>query len=169
MTRFQSTYTINPGDGFVGDIARPNEPLAIVRGRLSVPTTGTPRRPRPGDALFWNSSSDNWILPTSDAQALAATGILSYRASAVANANQTIDFGNGDEVEIAQLGVIWLTAQGAIEPESMIVWNRANNAWAALARVATVAAQPSMMVTALGSETIATGTVFQGRICGRVA
>ena len=37
----QTQYSINPEVGFVGDIARPNEPFALDSGILSVPAGAT--------------------------------------------------------------------------------------------------------------------------------
>ena len=124
----QRNYEINPEVGFVGDLARPDEPHALESGLLHVPDAAT-RMPRPGDALYYNETENRYAIPTTAAQVLATIGILHYRRDAVVATGATVEFGDGAEIEVAVFGTFWVSAGSAMEYGQRIDWDIADFQW----------------------------------------
>ena len=123
MSRVQQTYDVNPDIGFAGSLAEPNSPHRVEGGVLHVPAAAT-RMPRPGDELYYDTTENQWAIPTSAAQSLLVAGILSYRADTVANASSILEFADEAEIEIATMGVWWAVAGSAMEYGTICSWDR---------------------------------------------
>ena len=119
----QNAFNVNPEVGYLGQCSRPGSPKATEAGVLSVPS-GATRIPRPGDALFWHATSDAWRIPTSAAQSLLVTALLTYRVDTVQGADSILQFVDGAEIEVATMGFYFVQAGNAIEPQSNVHWDR---------------------------------------------
>ena len=128
----QNNYSVQQRVGIAGLIAEPNSPFRMESGTLHVPTPGTSRNPRPGDALYYDTTENEWAIPTTAAQSLIVSGILSHRQDAVANDSGVVEFEDEAEIEVVTMGVVWLTAGSAIEYGALIAWDRSDYAWDAL-------------------------------------
>ena len=138
MSRVQQSYNVNPDLGFAGSLAEPNSPHRVEAGILYVPSAAT-RNPRPGDALYYDTTQDQWAIPTSAAESLLVAGVLSYRADTVQNAASILEFLDEAEIEVATMGVWWAVAGSAMEYGTICSWDRADFRFDADARVTTVA------------------------------
>ena len=134
----QLSYAINPDAGFQGLLAEPSSPHRTDSGVIQVGGSIT-RAPRPGDAVYYNTTENAFEVPTSGAQSLLVNGILTYRKDQVANADSIVEFADGDEVEIITVGVIWLTAGGAVEYGNQVEYQRGDYKWDAKTRVTAIA------------------------------
>ena len=124
----QTSYQINPELGFPGDLARPNEPHSLDSGTLHVPT-GATRKPRPGDALYYDTGQNKFAIPTSAAQVQNVVGLLHYRKDRVQNVNSTLEFENNAEIEVAIFGTFWVVAGSAIAYDARIDWDHQDFKW----------------------------------------
>ena len=135
----QTTYDINPGPGFAGSLAEPSAPHFIDSGVLHVPA-GVTRFPTAGDALYWDTTENAFAVPTSAAQSIIATGILTYRRDTIQTQAGATEFVDGAEIEIALMGCFWVIAGTAVEWGDTLSWDRTDYKWNNLARVTAVAA-----------------------------
>ena len=167
MTTVQQSYSINPTIGLPGQIAEPNSPLRIEAGILNVPTNGD--TPRPGYAVYYDTGNDSWQIPNNAATSLRASGILTYRADAVANATNMVEFEDGQEIFVVTLGVVWLVAGGNTERHNQVHWDRSDFKWNTLARVTAVADMYTNPVEALNRQAVADNGIFKASVgYGRV-
>ena len=119
----QSVYNTYPDLGYPGDIARPSEPHAFDTGLAQVPSNG--RKPRPGDAVYYDRSANGFAVPTSDPQRAAVVGIVSFDPGVVqstaastpsgSNTDKFIEYDDGDELKVVVFGVVWVEAGSAME------------------------------------------------------
>ena len=123
----QNNYTIYPTRGYPGDRARPYEPVSMDAGVLYVPTSG--RKPRPGDALYYDTARDAFALPTTAAQTADCIGILSYRKDTVASENADVEFDDGDEIQVGVFGSFWVVAGGTVKYGQVIRQDRTDWQW----------------------------------------
>lgn len=137
----QRSYEINPERGFPGALARPSEPHALESGIIHVPANA--RKPRPGDALYYDTAENKFAVPTDAAQSALVCAILSYRADQVANAESIVEYSDDDEIQFARFGTFWVKAGAAMEYGQRIAWDRADYAWDPVADPA-LAANPSI-------------------------
>lgn len=164
----QKSYDINPDVGYAGDIARPSEPHSLDSGLISVPSAAT-RNPRPGDAVYYDTTANAFAIPTTAAHSLLVCGILSYRADTVANAASILEYGDGDEVEIGVFGTFWVPAGSAVEYGQMISWDRTDFQWDADARVTAIASILPNPIVCVSRKAGAADDMVQARIgYGRV-
>ena len=122
----QTSYAINPGKGFKGLIARPNEPTIVERGILK-PITSSKANPVPGDALVWNGTGNGFSCPVT-ASLKDIVGILTLRQDTVTGSSG-VSFSADDEIFICTLGTVWVEAGGAVEWGSRIVWQTDDSKW----------------------------------------
>ena len=136
----QTSYSINPGRGFPGDIARPSEPHAIDSGAIHVPV-GAARKPRPGDPVYYDRANDGFAIPTTAALLQTVLGVLTYRHDTVQSGSErdTIEFSDGDEVEVVRFGTVWVVAGSALEYGQRIDWDTGDYMWDAQADPASLA------------------------------
>lgn len=158
----QQTYNVNPGRGFPGLLAEPSAPHRTDSGVLHVPTNGTV--PKPGMALYYDAAQNAFRLPTDAATTRAVVGILSYRKDDVANASQQVVFKDKDEIELITVGVVWVTAGGAVEYGQQVVWQHGDQKWDALARVTTIATMHSLPIFSVNRFAVADGGLFKAAI-----
>ena len=138
---FQTNYNIYQQDGWPGQLARANEPYAYHTGLVHVPTNG--RKPRPGDAVYYDATQNSFALPTNDAQSQQAIGIVSYDPPTVqsslstvpdgANSDSYIEYANDSVVKIAVLGTFFVVAGEAVEYDQLVQWDRTNQDWRVVA------------------------------------
>ena len=154
----QGTYEINPDRGFPGDLARPTEPHALDSGVIHVPAAA-PRKPRPGDAVYYNTTEDAYAIPTTAANLAVVVGILSYRKDVVQSgaARDTVEYSDGAEVEVGVHGTFWVTAGSAIEYGGRIIWDIADYKWDALTIPAVAGANVAAVVTSINATLTAYG------------
>ena len=163
----QRVYEINPEVGFVGDLARPSEPHSLESGLLHVPT-GAARNPRPGDAVYYDTTANGFAVPTDAAERLLVVGILHYRRDAVA-AGSVISFADDTEVEIGVFGTFWVEAGAAAEYGQILQWQLDDQKWDPLARVADIASMAQTPIVCVSRSAGADGDIIQARIgFGRV-
>ena len=169
MSRVQQSYDVNPDLGFAGALAEPNSPHRVEAGYLNVPT-GATRLPRPGDALFYDTATNSWAIPTDAGESLLVAGILSYRADTVQNASSILEFSDNSEIEVATMGVWWAVGGSAMEYGSICSWDRGDFRFDADARVTGIAAiVPWPMVCMQRGGVAANGDLFKlGLGLGRV-
>lgn len=161
MGRFQTSYEINPDIGFAGKLAEPNSPHRVEAGILHVPS-GATRMPRPGDVLYYDTTENQWAIPTSAAQSLLVGGILSYRADTVANAASILEFADEAEIEVATMGFWWAVAGSAMEYDAICSWDRSDFKYDTDARVTAVASiVPYPMVCKQRGGVSADGDLFK--------
>ena len=134
----QSTYEINPDTGFIGDLAEPSAPHHVDSGVIHVPAAAT-RIPRPGDPVYYDTTENAFAIPTTQAQTIAAFGVLTYRKDQVANADSFVEFADEDEVEVLDFGTIWVELGSAAEYGQQISWNRADFKWDPVTRITATA------------------------------
>ena len=169
MSRVQSAYAVNPDTGFPGSLAEPGSPHRVEAGTLHVPS-GATRNPRPGDALYYDTTENKFAIPTDAAQSLLVCGILSYRADTVQNAQSILEFLDDAEIEVATMGVWWATAGSAMEYGTICSWDRSDFQYDADARVTAIAEiVPCPMVCLQRGGVSADGDIFKlGLGMGRV-
>ena len=134
---FQNVYARYPGKGYPGAIALPNIPYVVVPGRLYVPTGG--RKPRPGDAMYYDATRNEWAIPTDAATLRQVTGILTYQPGVVATDTNTIPAGanspnvieheNDAPIWVGRLGAFYVLAGEALEMEDQMAWDVADFKW----------------------------------------
>lgn len=142
MGRVQRTYAINPDAGFIGDLAEPNSPHRIEVGELYL-ASGTLR---PGAMLTYDSTNNGWTVTQSVANAL---GFLTYRADRVQSAESILQFSNGDEIEIATMGVYWALSGAAMNYGALLTYTSSSRDWDPVTAdpPTTVAAIPRLPMT----------------------
>ena len=123
----QTNYQINPNVGFAGDIAQPNFPHAFDSGVAQVPSNG--RKPRPGDALYYDRANSGWAVPSSAAQVQLISGICTYRKDVVQTTAQVTEFDDGDEIEVGVFGSFWVIADAALEYGDRLTFDTTNFKW----------------------------------------
>lgn len=74
-----------------------------ISGVAQVPASG--RKPRPGDAVFWDSTNGGFAVPTTDAESKTVVGIVSLEAG-VRHLNSVIEYEDGDIMQILTQGHI---------------------------------------------------------------
>ena len=162
----QTQYSINPEVGFVGDIARPNEPFALDSGILSHGTTAA--LSVPGAGVFWDTSTNTFQVPETAANRLIICGILHYRKDDVQDADDEVVFADGDFVQVCIMGTIWVTAGAAVE-YSQILEFQADGRWDGLSRVSAVASVKGLPIVSASRFTAADTNIIEARIgYGRV-
>ena len=164
----QTQYSINPEVGFVGDIARPNEPFALDSGILGVPAGATIGEPTPGMGVFWDTGTNTFQVAETAANRLLICGILHYRKDDVQDADDEVVFANGDFVQVCVMGTIWVTAGAAAEYDQILEF-QADGKWDGLSRVTTVANFKGKPVVSASRFTAADTNIIEARIgYGRV-
>ena len=168
MTSIQQSYSINPDVGFPGDLAQASGPHHYHSGVLVVPSAAT-RNPRPGDAVYYDTTNNGFAIPTTAAHLLLVSGILGYRKDAVQNAADIVEFKNGDEVQVGVLGTFWVRAGSGMEYGQIIGWDLADYLWDVDARVTAIASIAQLPIVCVSRFAVAANGVAQAQIgYGRV-
>lgn len=133
----QSQYTRYQAEGWPGMNARPRVPCKTML--LKTYTANNGRKPRPGDAVMYDSTQNAVKVPTSDAEVRQVVGIVSYDVGTVqqsldstpsgANSNQYVEYASGSHALIYTFGVIYGIAAGAAEYGDLMRFNRTSNRW----------------------------------------
>ncbi|MCY3553731.1 MAG: hypothetical protein OXH56_00270 [Gemmatimonadetes bacterium] len=137
MTNIQQRYRAHQQEGWPGQLARPNEPHYYHTGILHIPANG--RKPRPGDALVYDSSQDSFKLPTSDAESAKVCGILAYDQGTVqkslasaptgVNSEAFVEYENDAVVKVGVMGTFFVMAGAAMEYDQLVEWQRDDYLW----------------------------------------
>lgn len=133
----QTVYTVNPDIGYPGALALPEQPFAYENGIAQVPTSG--RKPRPGDAVYYDRVNNGWAVPT-DAPTLAQVcGLVGYRQDTVqdqlasvpsgANSDAFLEFDDGDPIRVLVFGSMFVRAGADMEFGQRIVFNTTDFDW----------------------------------------
>ena len=158
----QTQYSINPEVGFVGDIARPNEPFALDSGLLSV-AGAVITEPTPGMGVYWETSTDRFRVADSAATRLLICGILHYRKDDVQDADDNVVFADGDFVEVCVMGTIWVTA-GASAEYNQILEFEADGRWDGIARQTAIASIKGKPVVSASRFSAVDTNIIEARI-----
>ena len=119
----QRVFRRHQQPGWVGGLARPDAPYAYDTGQLHVPTSG--RKARPGDGVIWDTTQNQYKVPTTDAEEFLVVGIVAYDAGTVQstlttaptteNSDQYIEYDDDAIIKVAVLGTFYVIAGGAVE------------------------------------------------------
>ena len=173
MGTFQTQYDVNPQRGFVGAVARDNEPFVLDRLPAQVPTNG--RKPRPGDAVYWDAANNGAAVPTSAALLARTIGIVTYFPGVIAqrlasipagsNSDTYVEYDDGEAMPVVTQGSVWLLAGAALEYSSRVQWHTSDFDWVAGATITpgTLATWPTRIVECVDLE-VADAEIFIGRI-----
>ena len=133
----QTTTNTYPGVGLPGEIARPNEPIRIERLPVHVPSSG--RKPRPGDAVYWDATANGVAVPTSAATELDTIGIVHFEQNRVQNKLTAVPSGadtdtfigyEDDEIApIVVMGTVYVRAGGAVEFGDLLRMQNVDKKW----------------------------------------
>ena len=163
MASVQQSFNINPESGFPGDIAQASAPHVLDSGVINIPTSAT-RNPRPGDAVYYDTATNAFAIPTSAAQSHAVVGILSYRKDQVANANSIVEYADGDECEVGIFGGFWVKAGEALEYGNLLSWSRTAFDWEVLTAPANFAALVNYPIACVSRKAVADGGIAIARL-----
>ena len=122
----QTSYSIYPGRGPRGGVARPSEPHSLDYGLLHVASTET-RAPRPGDAVIWNATQNRFQVPTTAAEARRSVGIISFRVDTVANDDGEVRYKDGDAIQVGVFGTFWAQVGAAVEYGDQVIFDAAGD------------------------------------------
>ena len=126
----QATYSYSQQKGLPGQCARPNAPwdqdLQIVNEIVS-----------PGMGVFYSASDDAFVLPTSEAERLLVTHIVSFDPTSSNEANALLAGNNNSEVvfaadsvaPLACFGSFFVLAGDTLENEDPVVYNETTESW----------------------------------------
>ena len=119
----QTTTNTYPGVGLPGELASPGEPYRIQLLPVHVPASG--RKPRPGDGLYWNATSNGVAAAASAANELIVIGVGHYDLSRVQNrltavpsgadTAQYVEYDDGELMPVVLMGSVYVRAGGACE------------------------------------------------------
>ena len=125
-----------------------------IPGIISVPTTGTPPDPEPGDAVYWDDSDKMFKLPTTAALSRQAVGIICTRKYETSET-----YSNGDQIEVLLQGFMVIEVGAASAFWNRMQWSHDDQKWDPVA-------DPTM--TALTSTTLnaAYNTALKGAVDG---
>lgn len=133
----QTVYQVNPDVGYPGALAYPEQPFAYENGIAQVPTNG--RKPRPGDAVYYDRANNGYAVPTDAATLRAVCGIVGYRQDTVqdslattptgANSDAFLEYEDGDPLRVLVLGSMFVRAGAAMERDQRIVYNVTDFDW----------------------------------------
>ena len=161
----QTNFAVYPARGFPGMIAQPGAPMVTDVGPLHVPTPGTSRNPRPGDALYYDTTEDAFAIPTTAAQSLIVCGILGFRQDHIGVAGSAVvEYEDEDQVQVIRVGSVWVTAGSAIEYNGLIAWDRADYKWDALTAPAAFANLVDFPIYCADRNASADNAITQARI-----
>lgn len=173
----QLDYDINPQVGFVGAIAYGHGPDPVIDLMpIQVPASG--RNPRPGDAVYWDTTNNGLAVPTSADETELTCGIITYYPGQVAdtltatptgaNSPQFVEYEDGEIAPVLVSGAIWLLAGAALEYAQSLWWERTNFDWEQVGTQQPTALNTVYRTTVYCAQTsVADGDVFVGRIVGR--
>ena len=165
----QQNFNVYPARGFPGMLAQPAAMCVTDSGQLHVPTPGTSRNPRPGDALYYDRTENQFAIPTTAAQSLQVCGILGYRQDHVASTTHVVEYEDNDAIQVIRVGAVWVTAGSAVEYDDLVAWDRTDYKWDVLTKPTAVNEMPEHPIYSADFETIADTNVFIARIgFGRV-
>ena len=122
----QTTYEDKPDRGYQGQLAQPNAPYYALTRPAEVGTGE--RKPRPGDAVIWDATTNRFKCPaTGDANLRNTVGIVQLRHNLVARGavDQVIEYEDGAMMTVITFGIIYVRVNSAtaIEFGTPLKWN----------------------------------------------
>ena len=160
--------------GYPGSLARPNSPHIIERGEAGVSMS-------PGAGVYFDQTNNDWRLPTSDAERLLVTAVVSYEQGTVqstrsggtpsgSNSDQEIVFAADDPIRLATNGDFFVIAGEAMERDDVLVYNQTTGRWIkAPAATADQTASPRKTIQFVGGSQGATSAANGDIVIVRVA
>lgn len=120
----QTEYSNRIPDGQPGQLARPVDYL-VEHGFAQVGTGE--RKPRPGDAVIWDSTNNRWKCPdTTDAELVQTAGIVLFERNKVARGTETqvVEIEDGMPISVITRGFVWVrvATTAAIPYRSAMKW-----------------------------------------------
>ena len=114
----QTSYTRTPDIGFPGMLARGFPPPVIVNGYAQV--DANERKPRPGDAVIWDTTNHAFKVPGSGEGNLIV-GIVTYSQSDTPTAVPSTDdvavqYSDGDTMQVVIQGMVYLAVTTSTTP-----------------------------------------------------
>ena len=157
-----------------GQHAMPNAPYFIMEGAIHVPSSG--RKPRPGDALYYNTTNDQWAYPTSAAQRALVRAIVTWDKSTLttslaaipsgSNSNQFVEYDDNQIAKIALVGIFAVTLGAATEAFAALI-SQADFKWDPLTKptaLASVHENPVVALKAGADGDIVPAMIGMGRV-----
>ena len=133
MADIQRAYNIYQQEGFVGDLARPEE------YRLFEFDKQTAVEVKPGMGVYWDRSGSKWRLPTNPSNQLDVIGMVSYDNAEVAgsltsvpagsNSGQDFKIAANKIVKIGTAGAFYAIAGEALKPGDLVMYDWNDEDW----------------------------------------
>lgn len=160
MAVVQSNYNVYQQKGYVGDVAYPGRETHFEIGVAGIPTSG--KSLQPGFGVVYTVASNDWRIPTSAAERLAVTGIVSFNPAETqggvltaipsgANSDTFVDYANDAVIKVGTVGAFWATAGVALEYGDIVVFNQTDEDWEKVPSITNYATQPKMSVYAVST------------------
>ena len=169
----QIEFRLHQQAGWPGSLSRPNQPSAYDVGQLNVPAAAT-RNPRPGDAVYWNSTDNQYQLVTTSGNQLNTLGIIIYDAGtvqstlavALANANSEafIEYLDGDTIKVGVMGTFYVQAGSAMEYGDLVDFDASDGKWDVRARSTTVAGIQLQPIVCVSRTPVVADAITEVRI-----
>ena len=157
-----------------GQHAMPGAPYFIMEGSIYVPASG--RKPRPGDAVYYNETQNQWAYPTSAAHRLAVRAIVTWDKSTLttslaaipsgSNSNQFVEYDDNQIAKIALVGIFAVTLGAATEAFEPLV-SQADFKWDPLTKptaIGSIHENPVVALKAGGDGDIVPAMIGMGRV-----
>ena len=167
----QFSYNTYAQRGYIGDLARPDEPHAIDYVPAYVPTSG--RNPRPGDMVHWDATNNGAAFALNANASETVFGIVTYYPGQVggtlaatpsgANSDQFIEYKDGELMPVIVMGTAWLLAGAALEYGNLIRQHHTNFDYTTVTKPADFGTLIAAPVTVV-DVAVADGDIFQARI-----
>ena len=127
----QRTYSRYRKDRFIGTVARPGESLETIKGTIHVPS-GATYYPTPGDPVLFDTTLEQFKLPTTTAELSQVIGTLLLEEGAVTtpvtptvNSNNfgVVQYADGADVVVMLKGTTGVRAGAALKFYDRLMWN----------------------------------------------
>ena len=153
----QGNYARHQKTGFYGDVSRPNTPYFFEVGQVSVSV-------KPGYGVLYDATADKWKLPTTAAERLEVSGIVSFDSALKANSDGEIEFAANALIKVGVMGHFYAKAGEALEYGDLVVFDQGDSDWVKYTRAiadfdATAPVDLTGTVTAAAVSTYVQGAV----------
>lgn len=126
----QRTFAYHQQIGQVGAIARPSAPYDVDQGQAEVEL-------KPGQGVFYNPATNKWKLPTSDAERLLVTHVVTFYPNSfnsdigapTTNNITEVVFAADAIVPLVAFGSVFVTAGETLETEDAVIYNQTTEKW----------------------------------------
>ena len=118
----QNEYARHQRPGFYGDVSRPVPPSVFDLGQVSVAV-------KPGSGVLYDATADKWRLPTTNAERLDVTGIVSFDSAVVANRDGVIEYPVDTIIKVGVMGHFYAQAGEVLEYGDLVVFDQVAGDW----------------------------------------